>query len=306
MYDIIGDIHGYHKELEALLIKMGYSRTNGYFSHPGRKVIFLGDFIDRGPEVRATLRTVRAMTTQGAACAVMGNHEFNALAYATPNGNGGYLRPHTVDNQRTHQATLEAFAPYKEEWQAYLDWFRTLPLFWEKEKIRIVHAGWIPGYIDFVRQRLTDNKIDSAFLKEASVEGSYAYQVIAGLLKGIEIPYIKGFRDKDGKYRRQIRIRWWMPDGQHSYRGLSIHRQQGISEEKVPDDWVLPLVGYPKEAKPVFVGHYWMNGKPRRLEPNIACLDYSVAKQGALTAYRWDGEQELNNAHFVQQEVLPR
>ena len=48
MYDIIGDIHGHADELEKLLEKLDYSWTDGCYRHSNRKVIFLGDFIDRG------------------------------------------------------------------------------------------------------------------------------------------------------------------------------------------------------------------------------------------------------------------
>jgi hypothetical protein len=54
------------------------------------------------------------------------------------------------------------------------------------------------------------------------------------------------------------------------------------------------------DAKPVFVGHYWLSApRPALLAENVACLDYSVAKGGLLCAYRWDGEQKLANEHFV-------
>jgi hypothetical protein len=36
------------------------------------------------------------------------------------------------------------------------------------------------------------------------------------------------------------------------------------------------------------------------MAPNLACLDFSVAKDGALTAYRWDGEQKLDAGKIVQ------
>jgi hypothetical protein len=50
----------------------------------------------------------------------------------------------------------------------------------------------------------------------------------------------------------------------------------------------------------VFVGHYWMQGTtPTRLAPNVACLDWSVARGGPLVAYRFDGESEIDNARFV-------
>jgi hypothetical protein len=43
MTDIIGDIHGHADKLEALLIKLGYSKSGNGFSHPERKVLFVGD-----------------------------------------------------------------------------------------------------------------------------------------------------------------------------------------------------------------------------------------------------------------------
>ena len=82
MFDIIGDIHGHAKELEILLVKLGYKRNAGIYSHPEeRKCIFLGDYIDRGPNIRETLHIVKDMCEAGSAFAIMGNHEFNFLAY---------------------------------------------------------------------------------------------------------------------------------------------------------------------------------------------------------------------------------
>jgi hypothetical protein len=54
------------------------------------------------------------------------------------------------------------------------------------------------------------------------------------------------------------------------------------------------------DHKLVFFGHYWMTGKPVIVKPNIACLDWSVAKEdGYLVAYRFDGEQILDNRKLV-------
>ena len=46
-------------------------------------------------------------------------------------------------------------------------------------------------------------------------------------------------------------------------------------------------------------GHYWMKGDPVLLSDNIACVDYSIAKGGALVCYRWDGERCLDEDKFV-------
>ena len=76
-FDLIGDIHGYAIPLRRLLKKLGYREVHGVFRHDIRTVIFLGDFIDRGPEQREVLSIARGMCEAGSACAVLGNHEFN-------------------------------------------------------------------------------------------------------------------------------------------------------------------------------------------------------------------------------------
>jgi len=59
------------------------------------------------------------------------------------------------------------------------------------------------------------------------------------------------------------------------------------------------LVGYSPEEPPVFLGHYWFSGGPRRLAENVACVDYSVARGGKLVAYRWSGENIIEDSNFV-------
>jgi len=105
MYDIIGDIHGQAGELEELLTKLGYGCIGGVYRHDTRQVIFLGDFIDRGPHQRRVLNLVRAMVADGTALAVMGNHEFNAIAFYTPDGSGGHLRPRNEKNVHQHRVS---------------------------------------------------------------------------------------------------------------------------------------------------------------------------------------------------------
>ncbi len=59
MYDFIGDIHGHADKLEALLQQLGYQLVDGVYTHPQRKVIFVGDYIDRGPKIRETLQIIK-------------------------------------------------------------------------------------------------------------------------------------------------------------------------------------------------------------------------------------------------------
>jgi protein phosphatase len=83
-FDIIGDIHGCAEELQALLVKLGYEvewsedrgdRAVTVIPPDGRKVVFVGDLVDRGPNSPDALRIAMSMTTAGTAYAVQGNHE---------------------------------------------------------------------------------------------------------------------------------------------------------------------------------------------------------------------------------------
>ena len=95
-YDIIGDIHGHADHLAGLLRLMVHEESAGVWRHRERQAIFVGDFIDRGPEQLDSLRIVRRMVEAGSALAVMGNHEFNAITWWEPDPDcpGDFLRSH--------------------------------------------------------------------------------------------------------------------------------------------------------------------------------------------------------------------
>ncbi|WP_197901613.1 polynucleotide kinase-phosphatase [Rhodocytophaga rosea] len=88
-FDIIGDVHGCYDELVALLNKLGYSvsetevdgKNFGYTVVPpvGRKAIFLGDLVDRGPDSPGVLKLVMSMVNAGTALCVPGNHDMKLL-----------------------------------------------------------------------------------------------------------------------------------------------------------------------------------------------------------------------------------
>jgi protein phosphatase len=75
-FDVIGDVHGCCYELKELLSQLGY--VDG--RHPeGRRAVFLGDLVDRGPDTPGVLRVVMGMVAAGSALCVMGNHEAKLL-----------------------------------------------------------------------------------------------------------------------------------------------------------------------------------------------------------------------------------
>lgn len=79
-FDIIGDVHGCHAELVALLTRLGWKATADGAHHPdGRTAVFVGDLIDRGPDTPGVLRLVLGMVAAGTALCVAGNHEEKLL-----------------------------------------------------------------------------------------------------------------------------------------------------------------------------------------------------------------------------------
>ncbi len=81
-FDIIGDVHGCHEELVELLAALGYETDlDGptVTPPPGRRALFLGDLVDRGPAIPAVLRLVMGMVSSGAALCIPGNHEVKLL-----------------------------------------------------------------------------------------------------------------------------------------------------------------------------------------------------------------------------------
>lgn len=81
-FDVIGDVHGCRSELETLLARLGYVLVRDTEDRPvdavhpeGRRALFVGDLVDRGPDSAGVLRLVMGMVTAGHALAVPGNHE---------------------------------------------------------------------------------------------------------------------------------------------------------------------------------------------------------------------------------------
>ena len=142
--DVIRDIDGHADKLRNLLNRMGYEQTGGVYGASDRRAIFVGDLIDRGPAIGEVLEIVAGMLRADVAQIVMGNHEFNALCYHAPDGNGGYLRPHTEKNYAQHAATLAYFEENPGAADRALTWFYTFPLWLDLGLARIVHAAWSP------------------------------------------------------------------------------------------------------------------------------------------------------------------
>ncbi|WP_210396836.1 metallophosphoesterase [Motiliproteus sediminis] len=302
-YDLIGDVHGCAQTLTHLLESMGYRLQQGCYRHQERRAIFIGDIVDRGNRVRESLALVRAMVERGAAQIVIGNHEYNAIAYHTPNEAGGFLRDHGPRHERQIRETLDQFSQHPDEWQDYLAWFRTLPLYLDLGAFRVIHACWDQQLIDQLRRRGVVDFSDDRFLARSAERGCFEWQVADRLLRGtyLYLPNGEVMVSADGYRRHVYRTKFW-----HS--SAVTHADLLFQPDPLPAHIAgQPLSGaerdqllhYGATEPPLFIGHYWRQGDPAPITPNIACLDYSAVKAGKLVAYRMDGESTLRADKFV-------
>jgi hypothetical protein len=306
-YDVIGDVHGHADELTALLRIMDYVERDGAWRHPERQSIFVGDLIDRGPQQVVSVRIARSMVEAGSAQIVLGNHEFNAVAYATPDGRGGYLRPHGPKNDGQHREFLDAVGFGSAAHREMIEWFMTIPLWLDLGGLRVVHACWSSDHIDDLRPFVGENdSLTDELVVAASTKGHPSYDAIETILKGPEIG-LGGLHyfDKDGNRRDRARIAWWDESATSLSTAALIPGETRILDAdgeptSLPDEPIDAGERFHVDADlPVIFGHYWWSAAQGICSDRAVCVDYSVAKKGELVAYRWDGETTLTEDKIV-------
>jgi hypothetical protein len=142
--------------------------------------------------------------------------------------------------------------------------------------------------------------MSKSLLIDSHEKNTEAYEVINDTLKGKEfdIPSEYAWVDKDGNVRKKNRGRWWLNPKNAKFGEFLFDCPKELKEKMIGEE--TEVVVYPEDAPPVFFGHYWLEDPyPVIQTGNVICLDYSVAKEGYLVAYRWNGEQQLKNEHFV-------
>lgn len=327
--DIVGDIHGEIEALRQLLAHLGYDAQG---NHPaGRRLVFVGDFFDRGPDSPAVLQLVLPMLASGKALAVLGNHEINLLRDDAKDGSGWYFDSRLASDE-------PKYAPFArmpvDEAPAMLAQLGRLPIALERTDLRVVHAAWCAPQIATARS-----------LPAGSVRSSYdEYEAIATR------------RAQAGDVARRMqdeRQRWphSLEDRSHIPPFLPAHSERELGKAMVNPLKVL-TTGVERECRTPFyaggkwrfvqrvawwneyadpqaviVGHYWRRLLPgdapahgpqaenlfghtaplawHGLRGNVFCVDYSVGgrwlarRQGEdpdrrfkLAAMRWP-EREL-------------
>jgi hypothetical protein len=304
--DIVGDIHGEIDALEALLQHLGY-RDNGRHA-ANRRLIFLGDLVDRGPDSPAVLDRVRSLVAAGRAQCILGNHELNLLKGQRKQGNAWWVAP---DSSTGHPA--RAIDPAaKAGVQKFIG---DLPLALERNDLRVVHACWNAQAIAELRSRSENDTsivdLDAQFIENmhrqwhgSELSNAYAdewrrfgarlsdpgwepiflaaraqldslYQTanpVAVLTSGEEAPTGRPFW-AGGKWRMVDRVKWWE---RYTDRVPVIvgHYWRRYSDAK------LHLAD--KFGPDLFEGiepHHWMGARN-----NVYCIDFSVGARASQRA----------------------
>lgn len=139
--DVVGDVHGLYDELLQLLAAAGWTLENGRLRHAqaARKLLFLGDLVDRGPKSLEVLELVRRAVADGVAHCLLGNHELKLLRFVETARKEGIERWTSYANAHTG---MEFMRLPKKEQDELLAFIRALPhsLVLEDEALAFVHA----------------------------------------------------------------------------------------------------------------------------------------------------------------------
>ncbi|GAB4239906.1 MAG: metallophosphoesterase [Candidatus Methylacidiphilales bacterium] len=291
-WDIIGDIHGYAEALEGLLRKMGYQKRRGRWQRSGARVLFLGDYVNRGPEIPEAVNLVRSMVEAGNAVALLGNHDFN-LVRVFDGGLTGHESELARKLVRQAADSLVAYGGSRRRLREALAWLRELPLVWEDEGFRAVHACWDEGAVTCLLRTGGPVLGEEDFSSQATGPRQRAIDV---LLNGTELRLPRGLVPERGNLR--VRTKWWLSDAA-TWKEAAYPEEPNLPEEPLPAGAHRAFRPYAPDWPPVFFGHYGFPKPSVPVLPNAACLDFAMARGGTLGGYRWDGERKLRRNRFI-------
>lgn len=306
--DIIGDIHGEWTVLRQLLDHLGYDSGG---EHPaGRRLVFIGDLCDRGPDSPEVFSFVRRLVASGGAQCVVGNHELNLLRQSAKEGNGWFF-DHDHDQAEGKFHDSRRVAP--EDREEILAFLNSLPLALENEQLRVVHACWQDDKVAELRQPqansvielyehfelATEAKLESSGINQGASAEQQAY---AAAIKdpNAQVPMLPALAAQDELYQmgNPVRVLTSGVERRTSQPFYSSGKWRFV--ERVPwwDEY--------SEKKPVVIGHYWRWAQPieRRgfgkggpdlfdgipahawfgQHDNVFCVDFSIGRRFAERA----------------------
>lgn len=316
--DIVGDIHGEYEAFLALLLSLGYDE-NG--NHPeNRKLVFVGDLCDRGPDSPAVIKLVKKLIDNGNAQAILGNHELNLLQLKAKSGSGWYFK-----ERESKDKNYEPFNVTEEDEKEMIYQFLVnLPLVLENDELRIVHATWDSEKIDAIRDIPLGQVINQYNHIERSINENIKS---SGLLDS--------YHEEQTTWEIQLEDpKFQMPFLEYTSQYNIVHQMNNpmrVITSGVEQRCETPFYASGKwrfverfswwdsyqEDKPVIVGHFWrklntveehLDGNEenifQNIEPNawhgvrnnVFCVDFSV---GGRFKERLQGENIGENTTLV-------
>ena len=276
-YDIVGDVHGHALLLERLLGKLGYETENNSFHHPlGRKIIFVGDLINRGPDSVKVLRLIQRMHDQKQAFCVLGNHEFRLL------------QQYVKDPYSIEMKFLE-----------FIPWIKTLPFFLEFPEFRVVHAAWHFSSIEKLKNQNVENE---DFIRSTIHPDSEFKNAIKIILQGIKVPIPSEitYLDRFAIKRKKARIRWWEKN-KRMLNGTNIFPAcKKLISAEFENKGEQFCEYYSKEEKIVFFGHYCLPEYEPKVINNLVCLDGCVTCNQTLWGYQYHKREIATSERLVR------
>ncbi|MBM5810911.1 MAG: hypothetical protein FJ191_02940 [Gammaproteobacteria bacterium] len=248
--DIIGDVHGQLAPLKQLMTLLGYDQCG---RHPdGRRLVFVGDPCDRGPDSPGVFELVmRAVEVGGATC-LLGNHELALVEGEPKAGNAWFFGgKRDAERDRTTFGPFRRLAPARRD--EILAFCEAMPVAAEHRELQIVHACWDEECVEFVRSlgRVSNTEIIRHGLARAQ-----GYLARYGLAE--RFPAAKA------RLEKQRRRRSWKAGGPHSAAvGTLIEDlKQGEVIQQRHNPMMVLTSGYEREARTP----QWLAGKWRFLE----------------------------------------
>lgn len=290
--DFIGDVHANAERLRELLEHLGYIRKGWTYRHPdcGRRAVFMGDLINRGNDNVAVYVLVRSMVEAGAAECLLGNHEFDAIAWATACPKSGWpLMDRTDVNWSRMRAFLTQVGEGSKLHCEMVRWFKSLPLWIETDSFRAVHACWHRPSIDVMAGYIGGGRVTNAIWPTILDRDGPAYAAANMLVRGPE--YAAACRTEPAP----VRVRWW------DMNAKTVAEAAVQPERLDPVTAAIPYDAAPFQPdgdKPLFFGHYGDRCSPRLIAGKSACVDNYASVRRPLVAYSWTGENELSDDAF--------
>ncbi len=257
--DVVGDIHGEYDALVKLMRELGYNSAG---EHPDqRKLIFVGDLCDRGPNSVKVIRLVQQLMQAGRAHAILGNHEINLLRSDAKDGSGWYFDERVARDER-----YSPFArPDEQQRTEIVDFLKRLPLVLERSDLRLVHAAWQSKDIALARSSVgmlahelydrDQSMVDSSLVADGSLqrykEDTAKWRVQLEDANYSQMPFLEGIAHHDARSQADnpVRVLTSGVERRAEKPFFSSHKWRFVERVSWWDDY--------QDDIPVIIGHYW-------------------------------------------------